>query len=161
MSNFFYYTASKIFFTFQEDTNVPFREKTAYVMTAILVVGALFYFNKVISLSQAIGETAPPVLGFVIAYVILIVIVSIIAMSALGIAAPKEANAPADEREQRILDKAGHWSGYVLATGVFAGLLHYSVTLDGNLMFHILFGSLMASQIAEYVLQIMLYRRGV
>jgi hypothetical protein len=34
-------------------------------------------------------------------------------------------------------------------------------TYDGNLMFYIVFGSLMASQIAAYLCQIAMYRRGV
>ena len=141
--------------------DMPFREKTAWAMTVLLTAGGVFYFDKVVRLSRALGETAPPIIGFVIAYVVLIIIGSIILMSALGASSGKEAEAPADERERRIQDKAGHWSGYMLAFAVFGALLNFSVDGDGNMLFHLVFASLMVSQIAEYVFQIVLYRRGV
>jgi hypothetical protein len=141
--------------------DISFREKTAWAMAAILSGGAVFYFDKVAGLSKAIGQTAPPVIGFVIAYVVLIVIASIIVMSVLGASSSSEADAPADEREKIIADKAGNWSGYVLAVPAVGALLNYSVNMDGNMLFHLIFLSLMLSQIAEYVFQIILYRRGV
>ena len=141
--------------------NISFREKTAWAMAAILIAGGLFYFDKVVHLSRAIEETAPPIIGFVIAYVILIVIASVILMSVLAVSAGKEANAPADEREKIITAKAGNWAGYVLALPALGALWHYSVNMDGNMLFHLIFLSLMLSQISEYVFQIFLYRRGV
>lgn len=140
---------------------MPFREKTAWVMTLILTGAGVYYFQKVASLSGALGETAPPVMAFLIGYVVLVVLASIAGNIALAIMSPKEAEAPADEREKVILDKAGHWSGYIMAVGVISALLNYAVFQDGHMLFHAAFGSLMASQIAEYLIQIVLYRRGV
>jgi len=60
-----------------------------------------------------------------------------------------------------VIDRAGHWSGYVLALGAVAGALHYWSNQDGHLLFHIVVAGLMLSQIAEYVFQIILFRRGV
>ncbi|MBY9066485.1 hypothetical protein K1X12_06220 [Hyphomonas sp. WL0036] len=140
---------------------MPFREKTAWAMATLLTAGGIFYFDKVVSLSRALGETAPPIIGFVIAYVVLIIIGSIILMSALAASSAREAEAPADERERQIQDKAGHWSGYMLAFAAFGALLNFSVDGDGNMLFHLVFAGLMVSQIAEYVFQIILYRRGV
>lgn len=129
-------------------------------MGSILIIAGIYYFRLVAQASAALGEVSPPVIGFVIAYVIFVVITSVIAMSILGVSNHQEANAPADEREKQIIDKAGHWSGYVMAFGVVTGLLLYAVTQDGNRLFHIAFGSLMVSQIAEYAFQIWLYRKG-
>ncbi len=140
--------------------DMSFREQSAWAMAAILTAGAVFYYDKVVSLSRALGETAPPIIGLVIAYVILIVIASIIVVSVLAVSAGKEADAPADEREKIISDKAGNWSGYVLAVPALGALWHYSVSMDGNMLFHLIFLALMLSQIAEYVFQIILYRRG-
>jgi uncharacterized membrane protein YidH (DUF202 family) len=140
---------------------MSFKEKTAWVMGAIMIVAAGYYFNMVAKASAALGDISPPVIGFVIAYVVLVVIASVAAMIVLSIMNYREADEPADEREKQIIDKAGHWSNYVLAIGVIAGLFHYGVNQNGNMMFHIVFGSLMAAQIAEYGLQIWLYRRGV
>jgi hypothetical protein len=141
--------------------NIPFREKTAWAMAAILTGGAAFYLNMVISASRALGQTAPPIIGFVIAYVVVIVIASVILMSVLAATSPREANAPADERERVIADKAGNWSGYVMVVPALGALWHYAVNGDGNMLFHLVFLSLMLGQIAEYALQIILYRRGV
>ena len=140
---------------------MSFREKSAWAMALILFFAGAYYFNKVIAISNAMGQTAPPLIGLVIFYVIAVVIASAIIMAIVAGTAGDEANAPADERDRLVIDKAGHWSGYVLGAGVVAGLFNYSFTHDGNLLFHIAFASLMLSQIAEYVMQIVLYRRGV
>jgi|GEM_PF-223169 len=140
--------------------NISFREKTAWAMAIILAAAGFFYFDKVVRISNALGQTAPPLIGLVIGYVILIVIASVIVMSVLAVSAAREADAPADEREKIIADKAGNWSSYVLAVPALGALWHYSVQMDGNMLFHLIFLSLMLSQISEYVFQIFLYRRG-
>lgn len=140
--------------------NMAFREKTAWVMAAILVGGAAFYLNLAVSASRALGQTAPPFIGFVVAYIVVIVIASVTFMSVLAVSSPREANAPADEREKTISDKAGNWSGYVIVVPALGALWHYAVNQDGNMLFHLVFLSLMAGQITEYVFQIVLYRRG-
>lgn len=140
---------------------MSFREKSAWLMGTIMVLGAVYYFNLVNGASRAMGDVSAPVIGFVIAYVVVIVLASIVGMILLGISSPAEANAPADEREKMAEYKAGHWSGIVLGIGVVSSLLNYAVTGNGNMLFHLCFGSLMVSQIAEYGLQIILFRRGV
>lgn len=140
---------------------MTFREKSAWAMAFILFFAGAYYFNKIIGISTALGETAPPIMPMVIAYVIFIVIASAIIMPIIAGTSGKEADDPADERDRLIIDKAGHWSGYILAAGGIAGLFNYSLLEDGNLLFHIVFASLMLSQISEYVFQILLYRRGV
>lgn len=140
--------------------NIPFREKTAWAMASILIGGAAFYLNMIISASRALGQTAPPVVGFVIAYVVVIVIASGLFMSALAAASPREANAPADEREKIIGDKAGNWSGYVMIVPALGALWHYAVNMDGNMLFHLVFLSLMLGQISDYGFQIVLCRQG-
>ena len=140
--------------------DMSFREKTAWAMAMILIAGAIFYFDKVLRISDALGQTAPPLISLVIAYVILVVIASVVVMSVLAVSTAREANAPADEREKIIADKAGNWSGYVLAVPALGALWHYSVHMDGNMLFHLIFLSLMLSQISEYAFQIFFYRRG-
>jgi len=93
--------------------------------------------------------------------VILLVIASIIVSSVVAGSSGKEPNAPADERERFIQDKAGNWSGYVLAAPVIGALWHYSVNGDGDMLFHLVFLALLVSQVAEYGFQIILFRRGV
>ena len=140
---------------------MSFRERTAWIMGLILIAAGVWYFKRVIGLSLELGQPVAPDIKFVIGYVVLVVIASIIANIVIASAAGKEAEAPADERERAVLDKAGHWSGYVLAVGAVAGLWHFGWDNDGNLLFHIIFGALMLSQVAEYAFQIVLFRRGV
>lgn len=140
---------------------MSFREKTAWVMTLILSLGAFFYLEDVVSLSRALGRTAPAEIGPVIGFVVFIVVASVIVMSILGGASRGEANAPADERERLIADKAGSWSGVVLAVPAVGALVHYSVNGDGDALFHVVFLSFVLSQIADYAFQIWLFRRGV
>lgn len=149
----------KIFYT--KRFPMSFREKTSWAMALILIAAAAFYLNLVISASRALGQTAPPFIGFVIAYIVVIVIASTVIMVALALSSPREADAPADEREKIIADKAGNWSGYVMAVPALGALWHYAVNGDGNMLFHLVFLSLMLGQIAEYAFQIVLYRRGV
>jgi hypothetical protein len=143
--------------TFQE---APFREKCACAMTLILTIAGAYYFSKVVAVSAALGETAPPDMHLVVFYIVMIVIASIVVTSVIAGSDGKEANAPPDERERLIQHKAGNWAGYVLAVPAVAALMHYSVNGDGHLLFHLVFLSLLASQIADYVFQIILFRRG-
>ncbi len=70
------------------------------------------------------------------------------------------AAAPADERERIILDKAGNWSGYVLAVGAVSGALHDWSQSNGAMMFHLVVAGLMLSHVSEYAFRIWLFRRG-
>ena len=137
---------------------MSFREKSAWVMAVLMSLAGLYYLNLVVGASRELGAPPPPV-GIFIAYVVVVVIVSVAAQVGLAVSAPKEANAPADERERPALQRAGNWSGLVLAAGAVASLLHYLQHGDGNLLFHTVLGSLIVSQIAEYVFQIALLRR--
>jgi hypothetical protein len=78
----------------------------------------------------------------------------------VGILSPKEANAPLDERERKIVHRAGNLSSYVFATGVVLSLGVYLFSASGDLLFYGVFASLMLGQLAEYLIQIALYRFG-
>ena len=137
---------------------MAFREKSAWVMGALMVAAGLYYLNMAIGVSRETGWTAPPMAIF-IPYVILVVIASVAAQTTLAILSPKEANASPDERERPVLDRAGNWSGIVLGAGAVTALLHYLGHGNGNLLFHTIMGSLIFSVIAEYAFQIILFRR--
>ncbi|MEA3064673.1 MAG: hypothetical protein QOJ27_1119 [Sphingomonadales bacterium] len=137
---------------------MSFREKSAWVMAVLMSLAGLYYLNLAVGASRALGAPAPPV-GIFIAYVILVVIASVAAQVGLALSAPKEANAPADERERPLLQRAGNWSGIVLGAGTATALLYYLQHGNGDLLFHMVMGSLIVSQIAEYGFQIALLRR--
>ncbi|MEL6366205.1 MAG: hypothetical protein AAFR11_15330 [Pseudomonadota bacterium] len=140
---------------------MTFRELSAWVMSLALIVGGAFYFNTVIKASSATDGLAPPILGPIIIYIGILILLSIIGHVLGAIAARGETDAPADERDRRVIAQAGNVSGVVFGVGVMAGLTGYLFTYNGDLLFYIAFGSLMVSQLAEYLLQIWYYRSGV
>ena len=137
---------------------MSFREKSAWLMALLMTAAGLYYFYLIRGVSQALGQTAPP--AIVAAFVILVVVGSVVAQIVLAVSSPKEANAPVDERERTVQQRAGTWSGYVLATGAVSALGHFLVYSDGNMLFHLVLGSLIVAQIAEYGFQILFIRRG-
>jgi len=140
---------------------MTFREKSAWIMClALLVVGTVYFYLVGVTWSES-GELAQPMLPLVVIYTICLVVLAVIGHIVIAIMAPKEANAQADERERQIIVRAGHYSSYVLAVGVVLSLGLYLFLRDGDLLFYTIFASLMAGQIAEYMLQITLYRTAI
>ena len=139
---------------------MSFREKSAWAMALLMTVAGAFYGWQVLSLSHALGETAPP-LAAGLPYVFLVVVGAIVAQTVLALAWPREADAPADERERQIQLKADAWSGVLLGVGVVGAMLLYLPGGDGRLLFHLVAASLIVSQIAEYLFTIVLFRRGL
>ena len=140
---------------------MSFREKTAWVMGVLLLAAGGFYIWEVVGAGLAVKAIPDPSLKLIIVYIAIVIIGSIISISGLAVSAPEDAEAPADERERIIQDRAGHWSGYILAFAAVTAVLHYWSEANGHLMFHVLVIGLMLSQISDYVFQIVLYRRGV
>ncbi|MET0239728.1 MAG: hypothetical protein ABW184_07505 [Sphingobium sp.] len=137
---------------------MSFREISACVMGLMMAASGYYYLSLFIEASRDAAWATPPPAAFV-PYAIFVAFWSIVAQILLAIVAPKDADAPADERERPLLDKAGHWSGLVLGAGVVASLFHYIYSGNGDLMFHMIVGSLILCQFAEYALQVLLLRR--
>jgi hypothetical protein len=137
---------------------MSFREKSAWLMGALMLGAGLYYANMAIAGSREVGPAAPSIAVF-IPFTLLVVAGSVVAQVALAMLTPRAANAPADEREKPLLDRAGHWSGLVLAAGAVTSLLYFFNHQNGVVLFHTIMGSLIVSQIAEYGFQIALIRR--
>jgi hypothetical protein len=136
---------------------MSFREKSAWVMALLTGGAGLWYLQKLVLLSPSLAETPAP-LGLLLRYVIGVVVASVIAQIALAVMNPDEAEAPADERERAVLRRAGAWSGDVLALGILSALAWFVARGDGNLLFHMVFFSLIVAQVCDYLLQGMLLR---
>lgn len=140
---------------------MPFHEKSAWMMSLALILGGLGYFGIVAANSTANGVLMPPNLPVVVIYTVILVVIAIIGHALIAILNPKEANDRLDERERRIVDRAGHMSSYVFGFGVLVSLALYLVSYDGNVLFYAVFASLMLGQIVEYVIQIFLYKTAI
>ncbi|WP_084397802.1 hypothetical protein [Henriciella aquimarina] len=140
---------------------MSFHEKSAWVMGAVLLIAAAWYFRTVAAASAALGEVAPPLLPLVVGYIVLIIVLSIIAHILVAVTKPSEADDTLDERDRIIASRAGSFGGVLLGVGVLTGLGGYLFDYDGNKLFHIAFGAMMVAQLGEYAAKIWYYRRGV
>jgi hypothetical protein len=138
---------------------MSFREKSAWAMALISGIAGLWYLNTLVAIAAESGTTPAP-LGLLIRYVIVIVVASIVAQVTLAVITPTEAEAPADERERLVLDRAGSQAGDVLTFGLLVSLGWFLMQRDGNLLFHMAFVSLIVAQTAQYLLLAVRLRRG-
>lgn len=127
-------------------------------MSAALALGTFFYFGTVLAAWREFGQIASPAIPRIVIFTVILVVVAIIGHIVTASLAPKDANAPADEREREIFARAGNLSSYALGFGVIASLGHYLVLGSGDLLFYTVFASLIVAQILEYLLQIVFYR---
>ena len=137
---------------------MAFQEKSAWVMLLALLVSALFYVSIVAAMSEGLGHLASPGLSTLVGYTIVLVAICAIGHIVIAIFAVKDADAPLDEREKIIVQRAAHLSSYVLGAGVIMALILFLFFKNGNLLFYAVFMSLILAQIVEYTLHIFFYR---
>lgn len=138
---------------------MAFREKTAWIMSIALLVGGIFYWGVVIAGTRELGAAMPPLIPIIVIYVALLVIISIAGHIGAALTSLKTANAPADEREAQIAAHSTAVSDYIMGIGILMSLGLYLLNYDGNQLFHLVFGTLMAAQFIQYVMQIILFRQ--
>lgn len=138
---------------------MSFSEKSAWVMFLVLAVIGGGFIIDVVEVSLAIGAIAPPMM--VIKFVVSMIFVSIVAQVVLAITSSRDASRPKDERERSIALWSSAKAGFVFAFGVITSLGHFLYYGDGNLLFYMVLASLIMSQLLEYVLQIIAFRRGI
>ena len=136
---------------------MTFREKSAWAMAALMLATGVWYLFLALSIPAEAPALAQ--LGAVLPYVLAVIVGSIVIQVPLAILNRRDAERPADERERMAIDRAGLWSGSVLAVGVVSGAIDYLAYGEGNRLFHFVIGSMIVSQIAEYLFQIVLFRR--
>lgn len=139
--------------------DLSFREASALAMGLLFLLLTAAYLVEVQPISWREG-IAPPATGLAIRLALVLIVGAIIIQSVLAARRPAEAEAPADERERRVLARAGNWSGLVLGGGCIAALGNYLVHANGNLLFHGILLSLLVATLAESAFQLWLFRRG-
>jgi uncharacterized membrane protein (DUF485 family) len=140
---------------------MSYRELSAWVMGLALLVGMMFYFGLIVSVSLQIGEVVPPIMPSIVFFTLILLTVTIVGHICAVIYVRKDALAPRDERDRRIAARASVTSGYVFALGVLLSLASYLYYFDGNLLFYGVLAWLTISQLVEYALRIFLYRSNV
>ena len=138
---------------------MSFREKSAWI--ALTSYGLVFgaYFSL---LAQSWDERYGPGLsiGLMVAAVIALIAIAAALTILAAITSPKEANAPADEREQLIDLKAERLSSYALSTCVVLLIGALLVGWNGILVANLLLASMVVAELVKALAQIIAYRRG-
>ena len=137
---------------------MSFNEKSAWVMSVALLAGGSLYFGLVVTASIDLQELVSPTLPLLVVYTVVLVFVAIAGHVAAAVAAPGEASATLDERERNISSRASSVGSSVLAVGILLALGTYLLFRNGDLLFYLVFASLMMGQLVEYLRQVALYR---
>ena len=140
---------------------MSFREKSAWIMSIALFLGGVVYFSTVVSMWVESGRLVSPAIPLLVTYVLVICVLAILGHIVAATLTPTDAHAAVDERERQIFSRAGHTASFVSGAGVAMSLGVYLFSQSGDLLFHTVFASLMLGQLAEYFLQIRLYRTSI
>ena len=140
---------------------MSFREKSAWIMSIALFLGGVVYFSTVVSMWVESGRLVSPAIPLLVTYVLVICVLAILGHIVAATLTPTDAHAAVDERERQIFSRAGHTASFVSGAGVAMSLGVYLFSQSGDLLFHTVFASLMLGQLADYFLQIRLYRTSI
>ena len=135
-----------------------FREKSGWVMGGLIAALGIWYFAKLGAAAWRPGGDVPA--GLLLRFVFASIIGSIIVQTLLAIVWQRDADTPADEREQQIKLRAGHWSGMVLGAGAITAMIMFPAHGDGVVLFHGVMASLILSEVLENIGTAWLLRRG-
>lgn len=135
-----------------------FREKSGWVMGGLIAALGIWYFAKLGAAAWHPGGDVPA--GLLLRFVFASIIGSIVVQIALVTIWERDADAPADEREQQVKLRAGQWSGLVLGAGAITALIMFPVHGDGVVLFHGVMASLILSEVMENIGTAWLLRRG-
>jgi hypothetical protein len=138
---------------------VSFQEKSAVVMTGALAVVYGAYFAIVgrwLTVTPADEIVYQPLL---IVAVVPLVVLAVVGHVAIALANPKEADAY-DERDRLITLRAERVGGYVLALGVFGGLVLAMAELPPFFIAHALLLAWVLAELVEGATKIVIHRRG-
>ena len=138
--------------------NASFEEKSVWVQLISMVVVLGSYLVKAAGmLSEGITSLMAYVPLFLSA-VLLLVTVLVAGHIVVAIAGGPEES---DERDRLIGWRAESRSSWILSVGVLTALIGLIRSVDNVLIAHLLLVSMLLTDVAKYVFQIVYYRRGV
>jgi len=147
------------------EAGMPFREKSAWVAVAGMVVGYGGYFAMVATLPHQMIDGDPP--GMVLKLFALLTIATIVRLVILGAgtlairaASPADAKAPADERDRAIAGRSAAIAYYVMMTGMIIVGMFMPFTAHGWAITNAALFAIVVAELARYGTIIAAYRRG-
>ena len=143
-----------------DQISMSYREKSAWI-ALLLDVGLYGYYAWHLVGAIQRGETETFEYYSLLSTLIVILIIATIVLEAIVAgASPKEANAPADERERMISLKASNVAYYVVAIAALmtAGAIAYDQPAFYTVNF--LFLAVVVADVMRYATMIIYFRRG-
>jgi uncharacterized membrane protein len=135
---------------------MSYREKTAWIMMLSMLGIYAWYFWSIIHHGTGDGRLH---LGGLLVTIVALVVVQVVLLIVFAILAPRDANAPRDERDKLIELRAMRVAYAGLATSValacFFGAFNPPIVFGTNALLFIL----VTAEILRYACQIIQYRR--
>jgi hypothetical protein len=124
---------------------------------------AVYGFTTISLVGAEAAETGDrgEMLGVIIGATIIVIVLEIVMQSLAAARQPKEARAPADEREKLIELKSTRIAFVVLMTGALLAVFAYYAGYDGFVVSSTAFGAVVVAQILKFASEIAYHRFGV
>lgn len=139
---------------------MSFREKSAWITLITLVVLTVIFLLHIPPPYSLAPAPNPFLFGVLVRAIILFVIVVTVAHIVVAVRAPKEAQAPKDERERLIALRATAVSAYVYAILSLSSIFTIHHGTNGIGVAYLVFFSFIIAEIVNYALRVFYYRRG-
>lgn len=140
---------------------MSFRNKSALVTIVALLVASIVYVVSLLTAAAGSPIVDVAYQPYLIGFVIVLVIVSVVGQIAVAVRSPKEATAPRDERERLITWRAGSVSAYVLEVGAFLAIALAMAQVDWFWIANTVLALWVLAEIVDGGVQLTLSRRGV
>jgi predicted RND superfamily exporter protein len=136
------------------------REKSAWIsLSTLSVVFGGYFFTLWQSWDDSIGQGLS--IGLLVAAVVALIVIVTTLTIVSALASPKDANAPADERERMIDLKAERIASYTLSTGVVCLIGALLIGWNSFLVANLLLAAMVISELVKAIAQIAYFRTGV
>ena len=140
---------------------MSFRDKSALVTIVALLIASAVYVVSLVSAAGGKPLVDVAYQPYLIGFVIVLVIVSVVGQIVVAVRSPKEATAPRDERERLITWRAGSVSAYVLEVGAFLAIALAMAQVDWFWIANTVLALWVLAEIVDGGVQLSLSRRGV
>ena len=138
---------------------MAFREKIDWLSFAVILLGFSAYF-WIFPYGVGDREGLAAQAGLLIALAIIFTVVMTIAATLLALMRPRDANAPADERDRNITRRASGIAYYVLIVGLAGCFALAHITRDLVLVLNAVLAAAVVAELVRLGLQIRFYRTG-
>ena len=138
---------------------MSFREKSAWISLISMLLVSLIYFSGVAR--TLTPRPSASQFHALLLCVVLLVAIEIVAHFVVAMRAPKDAQAPKDEREHLIALKAVYISAHIFAVGSLLTISSIHIGANAIFLANGILLSFVIAQIVKYGARINYYRRGV